>query len=80
MVNIELTPKQAEELKNFYIVELEKIQKRSVEVKELLSKLNSQTVLIKTSGTKKIVAKIAATLMMLFVFIISGVVFILLWF
>ena len=31
MVNIELTSQQAEELKNFYVIELEKIQKTSLE-------------------------------------------------
>lgn len=42
MVNIELTPQQVEELKNFYIIELEKIQKRASEIKALLDKLDSK--------------------------------------
>jgi hypothetical protein len=39
MVQIDLTPKQVEELKNHYILELEKLQQRSAEVMGLLSKL-----------------------------------------
>ena len=42
MVNIELTSLQAEELKAFYVNELEKIQKRTDEILGLLNKLNSQ--------------------------------------
>ena len=40
MVSIELTPQQAEELKNFYISELEKIQTRSDIIKEIIIKLD----------------------------------------
>jgi len=39
MVNIELTPLQVEELKNFYTNELDKIQKRADEIREILEKL-----------------------------------------
>jgi len=57
MVNIELTSQQAEELKNFYVIELEKIQKRADEIKGLLTKLNSTTVPIATSTTKQVSEK-----------------------
>lgn len=39
MVQIDLTPKQVEELKNHYILELEKLQQRTSEVMGLLSRL-----------------------------------------
>jgi hypothetical protein len=39
MIHIELTPKQAEELKNHYILELEKLNHRSAEIIGILSKL-----------------------------------------
>jgi hypothetical protein len=39
MAQIDLTPKQIEELKNHYILELEKLQQRSAEIVGLLSKL-----------------------------------------
>jgi len=39
MIHIELTPKQAEELKNHYLLELEKLSQRSAEIIQLLSKL-----------------------------------------
>jgi hypothetical protein len=42
MVNIELTPQQVEELKNFYAIELENIQRRANEIKELLNKLEAK--------------------------------------
>ena len=40
MVNIELTAQQADELKNFYVSELEKILKRADIIKDILSKLD----------------------------------------
>lgn len=39
MVQIELTPKQVEELKDHYILELEKLQQRSSEIMGILNKL-----------------------------------------
>lgn len=57
MVNIELTSQQAEELKNFYVIELEKIQKRADEIKGLLIKLNTSSVPIATSTTKQVSEK-----------------------
>jgi hypothetical protein len=39
MVQLDLTPKQVEELKNHYILELEKLQARSTEIMGILSKL-----------------------------------------
>ncbi|MFA6922979.1 MAG: hypothetical protein WC223_01880 [Bacteroidales bacterium] len=48
MVNIELTPLQANELKNFYAIELEKIQKRAEEIRGLLKKLDDKHFSIKT--------------------------------
>jgi hypothetical protein len=48
MVNIELTPLQVAELKNFYMVELEKLEKRTDEIRGLLSKLNKLPVAAKT--------------------------------
>ncbi|MBM3435725.1 MAG: hypothetical protein FJY07_05855 [Bacteroidetes bacterium] len=39
MVQIEFTPRQAEELKNHYMLELEKLQHRSAEIMGILSKL-----------------------------------------
>lgn len=44
MVNIELTPQQVEELKNFYANELENIQRRADEIKGLLNKLDTKTI------------------------------------
>lgn len=41
MIKIELTAQQVEELKSFYVIELEKIQKRANEIKELIVKLSS---------------------------------------
>lgn len=41
MVNIELTQQQADELKDFYAIELEKIQRRTDEIKGLLNKLGT---------------------------------------
>jgi hypothetical protein len=39
MIQLELTPKQAEELKSHYILELEKLQQRSAEIMEILKRL-----------------------------------------
>lgn len=44
MINIELTPQQVEELKNFYASELENIQRRADEIKGLLNKLDTKPV------------------------------------
>ena len=57
MVNIVLTPQQAEELKSFYVIELEKIQKRADEIKGILNKLTVQPELIKTPATKQVKEK-----------------------
>ena len=50
MVNIELTPQQAEELKNFYISELDKLLKRSDVIKEIINKLDTE---LRTSGCQR---------------------------
>lgn len=41
MANIEFTPQQVEELKSFYVIELEKTQRRAEEIKVLLEKLKA---------------------------------------
>jgi hypothetical protein len=52
MINIELTPLQVAELKSFYIIELEKLEKRTGEIKGLLSKLDKLPVAAKTRKTR----------------------------
>jgi hypothetical protein len=49
MVHIELTPRQAEELKNHYILELERLQQRSAEIMGILSKLAHEPISIERS-------------------------------
>lgn len=43
MVKVELTTKQAEELKNHYILELEKLQQRSAEILSLLKSIGQES-------------------------------------
>ena len=47
MIKVELTPGQAEELRNHYILELEKLQERSAEILRLLKSMGHET------GTEK---------------------------
>lgn len=54
MVNIELSQQQAEELKNFYISELDKLNKRSEVIRELLGKLDTEHAFIKLPGTAQV--------------------------
>lgn len=46
MVKIEFTPKQVEELKNHYILELDKLHQRSAEIMGILSKLAHEPVFV----------------------------------
>lgn len=43
MINLEFTPQQIEELKNYYNSELEKIKNRAEEINGIIAKLNKQT-------------------------------------
>jgi hypothetical protein len=54
MVNIELSAQQADELKNFYVSELEKILKRADVIRELLSKLDIEHAHIKLPETTQV--------------------------
>ena len=54
MVNIELTPQQAEELKNFYISELDKLLKRSDVIKEIINKLDTEHAHIRLPETMQL--------------------------
>jgi hypothetical protein len=49
MVNIELTSQQAEELKKFYLSELEKVQKQEQVIKELIGKLGVNTPIVEVA-------------------------------
>jgi len=54
MVNIELSAQQADELKNFYVSELEKILKRADVIRELLSKLDIEHTHIRLPETTQV--------------------------
>ena len=51
MVKLELTPDQAVELKNFYVIELKKLQTRVDEIKGLIEKLDPKTIINLPSAT-----------------------------
>jgi hypothetical protein len=54
MINIELTPEQAEELMGFYTIELEKIQKRVNEINGLIDKLKGKIHVLPEPAIKQI--------------------------
>jgi len=58
MINIEITQQQAEELKTFYVAELEKLQKRADVIRELLNKLDAGQTHIKLPETTEVKEKL----------------------